>query len=97
MRFWKDNRVEGGFDLPVEQIAAMFAESGWADMPLRVDRLLRVFLTDPAGPTGGRVWDDPGGYQQIIDLILERRWQRRHPSNDQHMSPCSCSLFQGRP
>ena len=97
MRFWKNNRVEGGFDLPVEQIAAMFAESGWADMPWRVDRLLRVFLTDPAGPTGGCRWDDPGGYQRVIDLILERRWQRRHPPTPHHQSTCSCSPFQDRP
>ena len=50
MKFWKNNRLDVEFDMPVPGVARLFTESTWADHPWPLDRRLRVFLTAPAGP-----------------------------------------------
>ena len=74
MKFWKNNRIDAEFDLPVEQLAVMFAESRWAGVPWLIDRRVCAFLTDTDGPVSA-VWDDQQAYEQLVDLILEQ--QRR--------------------
>ena len=63
MKFWKNNRLDVEFDMPVPGVARLFTESTWADHPWPLDRRLRVFLTAPAGPISagmtGRLPRDP--------------------------------------
>jgi len=77
MKFWKNNRLDAEFDLPIEQVAAMFAESTWADVPWLIDRRLCAFLTDTDGPVSA-VWDDREAYDQLVDLVLADERRQRH-------------------
>jgi hypothetical protein len=77
MKFWKNNRIDAEFDLPVEQLAVMFAESRWADVPWLIDRRVCAFLTDTDGPVSA-VWDDQQSYEQLVDLILEQQRRQTH-------------------
>jgi len=72
MKFWKNNRLDAEFDLPIEQVATLFAESEWAALPWLLDRSLRAFLTDQAGPVCA-VWDDEEAFNALLDLVLTRR------------------------
>ncbi len=77
MKFWKNNRLDAEFDLPIEQVAVLFARSKWAGLPWLIDRRLCAFLTDTDGPISA-VWNDQASYDQLVDLILanERRQAR---------------------
>jgi hypothetical protein len=74
MKFWKNNRIDAEFDLPVEQLADMFCQSKWAGVPWLIDRRVCAFLTDTDGPVSA-VWDDQQAYERLIELVLEQ--QRR--------------------
>jgi hypothetical protein len=77
MKFWKNNRLDAEFDLPEAEVARLFAESEWADNPWPLDRRLRAFLTDPAGPVSA-VWDDEDAYQEVRRLTQAGQGGRRH-------------------
>jgi len=68
MKFWKNNRLDGEFDLPEAEVARLFAKSPWADHPWPLDRRLRAFLTDPGGPVSA-VWEDQAAYEEVRRLI----------------------------
>jgi hypothetical protein len=75
VKFWKNNRLDATFDLPVEQLAVMFAESPWAGVPWLIDRRVCAFLTDTDGPVSA-VWDDQQSYEQLVDLALAAERQQ---------------------
>jgi hypothetical protein len=77
MKFWKNNRLDAEFDLPIEQLAVLFAQSKWAGVPWLIDRRMCAFLTDSDGPVSA-VWDDQTSYNALVDLVLaaERRQTR---------------------
>jgi hypothetical protein len=80
VKFWKNNRIDAEFDLPVEELAAMFLESKWAGVPWLIDRRVCAFLTDTDGPVAA-VWDDQASYEQLVDLALAaERQQTREAS-----------------
>ncbi len=76
MKFWKNNRLDAEFDMPTEQVADLFAASEWADVPWLIDRALRGFLTDQAGPVSA-VWDDEQAFDELVELVLTQRRNTR--------------------
>jgi len=68
LTFWRDNRRDGEFSLPLTEVAALFAASPWAEVAWRLDRKLRAFLTDPECAVSA-VWDDHAGYAALVELV----------------------------
>jgi len=79
VKLWKDNRIDGEWELSEQEVADRFLASRWAQeswaqgWPL--DRALRAFLT--AGPEDeglASVWDEGEGgttdYDRVFDLVL---------------------------
>lgn len=75
MKFWKGNRVDGEFEMPVEEVAERFFAAGAhqtekaAAWPL--DRTLRDWLTSKDGLDA--VWDDERAYAELFGYIHAHR------------------------
>lgn len=79
MRFWRNNRIDGEFEMSIEDVAALFDQSELADFdahPYSLDRRLRLFLTDPAGPISA-VWTDEDAYDDLLARVAAD--QRHRP------------------
>jgi len=81
MKFWKNNRLDAEFDMPLEELAVLFAASEWAAVPWLLDRSLRAFLTDQGGPVCA-VWDDEEAFNALLDLVLTQRRTVRATGQD---------------
>ncbi len=75
MKFWKNNRLDAEFDLPIAEVAVLFAGSKWAAVPWLIDRRMCAFLTDTDGPISA-VWDDQASYEALVDLALAAERQQ---------------------
>ena len=64
MKFWLNNRLDGTFEVPIEQIVAQFRESAWWTADLDLESAVRGFLLDTGGPVSA-VWDESA------DLVAE--------------------------
>ena len=72
MRFWRNNRLDAEFDMPIEKLVEEFEASKYESMLMPLERKVSLFLSDPDGPVSG-TWelDDPD-YDRLLDLIAER-------------------------
>lgn len=76
MRLWRNNRIDGEYEMAETDIAAAYFDSEYATIPWPLDRKVRAFMTATDGLSS--VWLDEGSYERVIDAILadERRWSR---------------------
>jgi len=84
VKFWLNNRLDGTFEVPIEQIVAQFRESAWwwtADLDL--DSAVRGFLLDTGGPVSA-VWDEQADLAEVCAQARAIGWTRgageRHPA-----------------
>lgn len=82
MEFWRENRLDQRFEMPVAEVADKFltwaiAQPGWQEARLsglieakgmNLERILRWWLTDPAGLNS--VWDEQHGEESFGALYL---------------------------
>jgi len=71
MRLWRDNSIDGEWELPEDEIARQFLASGWAEITWPLDRALRAFMTDKAGLSS--VWEDIAAYDRVFDIVMQAR------------------------
>lgn len=71
MKFWRNNRLDAEFTLPIAAVAGLFMTSLWNVPDSLLDRQLRGFLTDNSGPISA-VWDDEDHYNQLVRLVESR-------------------------
>ena len=64
MRFWRNNRLDGTFEVPIEQIVAQFRASAWWTADTDLDSAVRGFLLDADGPVSA-VWDDRNDVAEV--------------------------------
>ena len=77
MRFWKDNKLSGEFEMSTARVAVLFERSRWAQMPWPLGRSVAGFLADPQGPINAG-WDpEDGGFEELLDAIVEQRRRDR--------------------
>jgi hypothetical protein len=71
VRFWRGNRADAEFEADPAEVARQFWESEPGTLAMnsemRLDRCLRMFLTDPAGFNA--VWDEPD-YDALFGAVL---------------------------
>ena len=77
MKFWKGNKIDGEFDMPVREVAAKFVEWSRATAPegeANLERSLRYWLT--SSEHFDSVWVDETGdesfavlYQIVLDTV----------------------------
>ncbi len=77
MRLWRDNSIDGEWDLPEEEIARRFLASDWADVAWPLDRALRAFMTDKGKGGLSSVWEDGAAYDRVFDIVLQARCDAR--------------------
>ncbi|HZY00347.1 MAG TPA: hypothetical protein VFE92_12800 [Dermatophilaceae bacterium] len=75
MRLWQNNRLDGTFEEPTEQIVAQFRVSVWWTADLDLDSAVRGFLTDIDGPVNA-VWDDEADLADIGAQARAAGWSR---------------------
>ena len=75
MRFWRNNRLDGEFEMAPERVVEMFEQSPWWSVDTSLDRNLRAFLTDPAGPISA-VWDNENDYDDLLRRAREAAQRR---------------------
>lgn len=73
MKFWQNNRLDGTFEAPVEQLVAQFRVSIWWAADLDIESAVRGFLTDAAGPVRA-VWDDEADLVELCVAALVAGW-----------------------
>jgi hypothetical protein len=73
MRLWQNNRLDGTFEEPTEQIVAQFRVSDWWTADLDLDSAVRGFLTDIDGPVNA-VWDDEADLADICAQARAAGW-----------------------
>jgi len=73
MKFWKDNRIDGEYDMTVDQIAEGFLASGWAEIEWPSERKLAAYLGDRAGGGLSSTWEDRLTFNAVVDRIIELR------------------------
>ena len=73
MRLWQNNRLDGTFEEPTEQIVAQFRVSVWWTADLDLDSAVRGFLTDIDGPVNA-VWDDEADLADICAQARAAGW-----------------------
>lgn len=73
MKFWMNNRLDGTFDVAVEQVVAQFQVSPWWVADLDLMSAIRGFLTDPAGPIRA-VWDDEADLIKVCAQAESAGW-----------------------
>ncbi len=86
MRFWRNNRLDGEFEMPAAEVVELFAASAyWEARGVPLDRRLRLFLTDSAGPIAAVFEEDD--YAQLFDLVLDAYRDRKRPSAGHMAAP----------
>jgi hypothetical protein len=75
MKFWKNNRSDREWEMPIEEIADLYMASDWPDVPMLTERKLRSFMTDPVGPISS-VWEDEAEFARLLQMLIDR--QRQH-------------------
>ena len=80
MKFWLNNRLDGTFEVPIEQIVAQFRESAWWTADLDLDSAVRGFLLDTGGPVSrlGRAGRPGRGARRGAGHGLDRGAGERH-------------------
>ena len=73
MKFWQNNRLDGNFEAPVEQLVAQFRASTWWTADLDLESAVCGFLTDAAGPVRA-VWDDEADLAKLCAAALVAGW-----------------------
>ena len=73
MKFWLNNRLDGTFEVPVEQIVAQFRESAWWTADLDLDSAVRGFLLDAGGPVSA-VWDEQADLAEVRAQARAMGW-----------------------
>ena len=73
MKFWKNNRLDGTFDVPIEQIVALFRASVWWTADLDLDSAVRCFLLDADGPVSA-VWDEQTDVAEVCAQARAVGW-----------------------
>jgi hypothetical protein len=74
MKFWKGNRLDAKFDMPVQAMAEQFVSAIARDEDLKLkaeywplDRALRGWLTSPGGFNVS--WEDHDDYEDLIEAV----------------------------
>jgi hypothetical protein len=78
VKLWKDNRLDGAYELAEQEIADRFLASQFGnpdECPWPLDRALRAFITEhePDGLSSVFENDDPG-YDRVVHLVLDAGW-----------------------
>ena len=73
MKFWRNNRIDGTFEAPIEQVVTHFRASTWWTVDLDVESAVRLFLTDTDGPVSA-VWDDEADLAEVCARALAAGW-----------------------
>lgn len=73
MKFWRNNRIDGTFEAPIEQVVTQFRASTWWTADLDVESAVRLFLTDTDGPVSA-VWDDEADLAEVCARALAAGW-----------------------
>ena len=83
VKFWLNNRLDGTFEVPIEQIAAQFRESAWWTADLDLESAVRGFLLDTGGPVSA-VWDESADLAEVCAHARAMGWTggagERHPA-----------------
>jgi hypothetical protein len=75
MKFWQNNRLDGTFDVSIENVAAQFQLSNWWTAELDLEYAVRSFLIDAAGPISA-VWDDERDLARVCAVARAAGWSR---------------------
>lgn len=73
MKLWKDDRIDGEYEMTIDELARGFLASGWVDVEWPYERKLVAYLT--SGDRGGlrSSWDDLVAFDAVVDFIVELR------------------------
>jgi hypothetical protein len=73
VKFWQNNRIDGAFEAPIDQVVTQFRTSTWWTADLDVESAVRLFLTDADGPVSA-VWDDEADLAEVCARALAAGW-----------------------
>ena len=94
MRFWQNNRLDGTFEVPIEQIVTLFRASAWWTADMDLDSAVRGFLLDAEGPVSA-VWDDGTTWPRCVPKRGPRVGPGERPSR-KPLSPDHVGSPRGR-
>lgn len=90
MKFYRENRIDGVFEIEPIEVAAKFWDSPVSGAVFRgagcsLDLTLRDYLTSPSGLNS--IWTDEAAYEELFSLVLDS-WPRWEVSNKVETTSC---------
>lgn len=77
MRLWRDNRIDGEYEISIDEILDKFLSSQVFTEPARnFEFALIWFVTQPEGLNSSFDADDREKYRKELDLVIDRAVER---------------------